>query len=95
MTDDDIRRLQDDLHLALQRSSEWELRARRASAGAQSSSKGAERLHRKVCRLRDEITILKGRMERIQHENGEQKKKISRLSLELLSLLPSTEQRSQ
>lgn len=89
-----VRRLQDDLHAALQRASEWEIMARRASAGAQSSSKGAERLHRKVCRLRDECKILKGRIERIQHENGEQKKKISRLSLELLAKLSTTEQRS-
>lgn len=90
MTDDDreyISRLQEDLHVALQRAGEWELMARRASAGAQSSSKGAERLHRRVCRLRDEVKILNGRLERVQHENGEQKKKISRLSLELLSHL--------
>jgi predicted RNase H-like nuclease (RuvC/YqgF family) len=90
---DDIIRLQGELHAALERAGEWELTARRASAGAQSSSKGAERLHRKVCRLRDEIKILKGRIERIQHENGEQQKKISRLSLELLSHLSTTEHR--
>lgn len=97
MTDDDreyVRRLQADLHAALKSAGEWELMARRATAGAQSSSKGAERLYRKVCRLRDEVKILKGRVERVQHENGEQKKKISRLSLELLSRLSTTEQRS-
>lgn len=82
-----IIRLQGDLQDALRRAADWELMARRAFAGAQSSSKGAERLHRKVCRLRDEVKILNGRLERAQHENGEQKKKISRLSLELLSHL--------
>lgn len=92
VADDVVLRLQEQLQTALQKAAEWELMARRAAAGAQSSSKGAERLHRKVCRLRDEIKILKGRVERVQHENGEQKKKISRLSLELLSNLSHGEQ---
>ena len=65
----------------------WEIMARRASEGARSASKGAERLKRKVGRLRDEVKILNGRIERLRHENGEQTKKISRLSLELLSKL--------
>jgi hypothetical protein len=65
----------------------WEIIAHRASDGARSASKGAERLKRKVGRLRDEVKILTGRIERLQHENGEQTKKISRLSLELLSRL--------
>lgn len=89
MSDD----LLEDLHEALRKAGDWELIARRAVAGAQSSSKGAERLHRKVCRLRDEVKILNGRIERLIHENGEQKKKISRLSLELLSHLSQNEQR--
>lgn len=65
----------------------WEIVARRASEGARSACKGAERLKRKVGRLRDEVKILGGRIERLQHENAEQQKKISRLSLELLSHL--------
>jgi TolA-binding protein len=64
---------------------QWEIMARRAGEGARSASKGAERLKRKVERLRDEVKILNGRIERLQHENVEQQKKISRLSLELLS----------
>lgn len=65
----------------------WEIIAHRAMAGARSASKGAERLNRKVGRLRDEVKILNGRIERLKHENGEQTKKISRLSLELLAKL--------
>lgn len=88
----DVVFLHEQLQDALQRAAYWELMARRATAGAQSASKGAERLHRKVCRLRDEVKILNGRLERVQHENGEQKKKISRLSLELLANLSATKQ---
>ena len=65
----------------------WENIAHRANAGARSASKGAERLKRKVERLRDEVKILTGRIERLTHENTEQQKKISRLSLELLAAL--------
>ena len=65
----------------------WEVIARRATDGARSASKGAERLQRRVERLKDEVKILKGRNERLQHECSEQGKKISRLSLELLSTL--------
>ena len=65
----------------------WEIIAHRASDGARTASKGAERLKRKVGRLREEIKIMAGRIERLQHENVEQQKKISRLSLELLARL--------
>jgi predicted RNase H-like nuclease (RuvC/YqgF family) len=65
----------------------WEVTSRRASEGARSASKGAERLQRKVERLKEEIKLLKGRNDRLQHECSEQQKKISRLSLELLSTL--------
>lgn len=65
----------------------WEVAARRATDGARSASKGAERLQRKVERLKEEVKLLKGRNDRLQHECSEQGKKISRLSLELLSTL--------
>lgn len=92
---DIVAGLMADVHDANMRAAHWELMARRATAGAQSSSKGAERHYRRVCRLRDEIKILKGRIERLQHECSEQKKKISRLSLELLSHLSQSEQHPQ
>jgi predicted nucleic acid-binding Zn-ribbon protein len=65
----------------------WEITAHRHAAGARSASKGAERLRRKLDHARDEIKILKGRIERLEHEGNEQRKKISRLSLELLARL--------
>jgi predicted RNase H-like nuclease (RuvC/YqgF family) len=65
----------------------WEVTSRRASDGARSASKGAERLQRMVARLKEEVKLLKGRNDRLQHECSEQGKKISRLSLELLSAL--------
>ena len=65
----------------------WEVVARRATDGARSASKGAERLQRRVASLRDTVKILTGRIERLTHENAEQQKKISRLSLKLLAAL--------
>jgi predicted nuclease with TOPRIM domain len=76
-----------DLHRRLD---EMEVHYHRAVAGARSACKGAERLRRKVNHLRDEVKILKGRNERLQHECDERGKKISRLSLELLANLDKT-----
>lgn len=90
--DSQIMQLMADVSDALAKAAYWELAARRATAGAQASSKGAERLNRKVCRLRDEVKILAGRIGRLQHEINEQQKKISRLSLELLSKLSESTQ---
>lgn len=88
MTDE----FRDELLFHRARAEHWENVARRASDGARSASKGAERLQRKVERLKEEVKLLKGRNDRLQHECIEQGKKISRLSLELLSTLSSTEQ---
>lgn len=79
-----IEDLQAALQSALAEASQWEVMARRATDGARSSSKGSERLKRRVDRLRQEVKLLTGRVERLQHECGEQQKKINRLSLELL-----------
>lgn len=65
----------------------WENAYHRARAGASSAGKGCERMGRRVERLKQEVTLLKGQIERLTHENNEQQKKISRLSLELLSCL--------
>ena len=90
----DVEFLQEQLQEALQRASHWELMARRATAGAQSASKGAERLYYRCERLRDTIKIMAAKLERLARQNVEQTKKISRLSLELLGTLSNDEQHS-
>jgi len=85
MSDVDV--LQAQVQDALSRAALWELTARRATAGAQSSSKGAERLYYRCERLRDTIKLLKAKIEGLERVNREQEKKISRLSLELLGTL--------
>lgn len=91
----DVDSLQAELMQAQSEAAHWEVIARRCTDGARSASKGAERLQRRVGRLKDEVKILRGRIERLQHECSEQGKKISRLSLELLSKLSQEKQHPQ
>ena len=74
-----------------QEAARWELYYHRAVAGARGANRGVERMRIRMFRAQNEATIARGRVERLEHEVSEQQKKITRLSLQLLSFLDQSQ----
>jgi hypothetical protein len=64
----------------------YELQWRRASDGAVGANKAVRRLKARLWRMSDALTLCRAESERLRRELDEQTKKVSRLSLKILSM---------